>query len=84
MKDGSLNNVTFLTNDFDRALYFYKYKLNTTGQNFNIVNSIKNIHCNSAVIVSDNIMKEALKSSYNVIVLDSLQSAYKFEVKGLK
>lgn len=83
-KNNALNGVVFLTPDFDRALYFYKYKLNTKGLDFQITKSIDSIQSNSTVIVANDSLKLALTKKFDCQMVDSLQSAIKFNIKALK
>jgi 4-amino-4-deoxy-L-arabinose transferase-like glycosyltransferase len=83
-KNNALNGVVFLTPDFDRALYFYKYKLNTKGLDFQITKSIDDIQNNTSVIVANDSLKLALTKKFDCQMVDSLQSAIKFNIKALK
>ncbi len=83
-KNNALNDIVFLTPDFDRALYFYKYKLNTKGLDFQITKSIDDIQNNTTVIVANDSLKLALTKKFDCQTVDSLQSAIKFNIKALK
>lgn len=83
-KNNSLNGVFFLTSDFDRALYFYKYKLNARGLDFQITNSVDNLQANTNVIVANDSLKMALTKKYDCQIVDSVQSATKFNIKAAK
>jgi 4-amino-4-deoxy-L-arabinose transferase-like glycosyltransferase len=76
----SLNEVTFLTNYFDRPLYFYKYKLNTKGMDFKIVNSIDSLKENSLVIVAEDSLKMTLLKKYKGIILEEYKSVLKVKI----
>lgn len=80
----SLNNTIFFTDNYDRALYFYKYKLNTKGLDFQITKSIDDIQNNTTVIVANDSLKLALNKKFDCQIVDSLQSAIKFNIKSLK
>ena len=80
-KNNSLNAVIFLTTDFDRSLYFYKYRYNSKGLDFQITKDLKSIKNNSTVIVADDSLKLILTSKFNYQIVDSLQSAVKFQLK---
>lgn len=83
-KDGSLKNTTFLVKDYDRSLFFYKYKLQEKGLDFEIGNSTENLKTNSFVIVSDDSLKKEVMSRYLFAISDSIQTAWKVEIKGIK
>ncbi|MCF8424081.1 MAG: glycosyltransferase family 39 protein [Bacteroidia bacterium] len=83
-KNNALKDIVFLTPDFDRALYFYKYKLNTKGMDFQITQSIDGIQNNTTVIVANDSLKLALTQKFDCQMVDSLQSAIKFNIKALK
>jgi 4-amino-4-deoxy-L-arabinose transferase-like glycosyltransferase len=83
-KDNSLNGVVFLTPDFDRALYFYKYKLNTKGLDFTIQTDATGLKNNSTVIVANDSLKYILISNYNCKLIDSINSAVKINITTLK
>ncbi len=76
----SLDKVTFLTNYFDRPLYFYKYKLNANGMDFKVVNSIDSLKENSVVIVAEDSLKDALLKRYKTTLLDEYQSVLKVKI----
>lgn len=82
--NNNLNNTSFITNDYDRSLYFYKYKLNTQGQNFNIITSCQNLNPNDEIIVESSSIKKQIDTLYNYSVIDSLQSVLKIKILSLK
>ncbi len=77
---GTLNQVTFLTMYFDRPLYFYKYKLNAKGMDFNITNSVDSLKENSVVIVAEDSLKNRLLNKYNPIILEEYKSELKVRI----
>lgn len=83
-KTSILDKTIFITNNFDRPLYFYKYYLNTKSKNFSIQNHINSINENQVVIVSEDSLKTALKKNYNFIVLDSMGSVQRIQIKTTK
>lgn len=83
-KNTSLNNTVFFTNDYDRPLFFYKYKLNTKGMNFNITHSLNTINLNDIVIVSEDTLKILLNQKFNLQTVDSFNSVLKVKVHSLK
>lgn len=83
-KDGSLNNTVFLVKDYDRSVFFYKYKLNEKGQDFKVSRSATDLNVNSFVIVADDSLKKEVMSKYQFAISDSIQSAWKIEIKGIK
>jgi 4-amino-4-deoxy-L-arabinose transferase-like glycosyltransferase len=83
-KNTSLNNVVFLTTDYDRALYFYKYKQNTKGSDFQITTDAGSIKNNSTIIVANDSLKHLLFKNFNYEIVDSLKSAIKINITSLK
>ena len=83
-KDGSLKNTTFLVKGYDRSLFFYKYKLHEQGLDFEVSHSTENLEVNSFVIVSDDSLKKEMMNRYQFALSDSLQTAWKLEIKGVK
>jgi 4-amino-4-deoxy-L-arabinose transferase-like glycosyltransferase len=83
-KNNSLNGTIFLMNGYDRALYFYKYKMNSKGLNFKVVNSIDSIFVTNTIIVANDSLKRCLTTKYNLQVIDSINSALKVNIVSLK
>lgn len=83
-KTSVLNGTTFITNVFDRPLFFYKYYLNTKSQDFSIQNHINSIKENQIIIVSDDSLKIALKNKYNYTILDSIKSVQRIQITGIR
>lgn len=83
-KNNSLNGAIFLTSGFDRGLYFYKYKLNSKGMDFQIARSIDDLQINTIVIVANDSLKLALTKKFDCQIIDSIQSASKFKIKSIK
>ncbi len=83
-KNHSLDKTIFLTSEFDRPLYFYKYLLNTKGLDFQITTSINNLKVNDIVIVSQDSLKKLLTSRYNTNVIDSYKSILKFQINNIR
>lgn len=81
--NNSLSGAIFLTTDFDRALYFYKYKLNDRGLDFKVEKDINSISPNSIIIVSNDSLKLLLKAKFDCQSIDSLQSVIKFRIKSI-
>jgi len=80
----SLNKTIFLTSEFDRPLYFYKYLLNNKGLNFQITTSINNLRENDIVIVSQDSLKNLLTDRYDTKIIDSYKSILKFQINNPK
>jgi len=76
----SLNNVTFLTIYNDRPLYFYKYKLNAKGLDFNVTNSLDSLKENNLVIVAEDSLKNAVLKKYKCIIIDEYKSVLKVKI----
>lgn len=76
----SLDKVIFLTNYFDRPLYFYKYKLNVKGMDFKVVNSLDSLKENSVVIVAEDSLKNALLKKYKANILEEYKSVLKVKI----
>ena len=83
-KNSSLNNVVFFTTDYDRALYFYKYKQNTKGSDFQITTDVASIKINSTIIVANDSLKHLIFKNFNCEIVDSLKSAIKINITTLK
>jgi len=78
--DQSLNGVIFLTNYFDRSLYFYKYSLNTKGLDFTLTNTIEGLKENSIVVVAEDSLKKALLNRYKTTTLDEYGTVLKVKI----
>ncbi|HXU28531.1 MAG TPA: glycosyltransferase family 39 protein [Bacteroidia bacterium] len=76
----SLNGIIFLTEYFDRPLYFYKYRLNTKGEDFTLTNSIDNLKENSIVVVAEDSLKTALLKRYKTTTLDEYRTVLKVKI----
>lgn len=83
-KNTSLNSTVFLTHNYDRALFFYKYKLNTKGMDFKITHSEQSLNPNDIVLVAEDSLKIVLKQKYNIQTIDSFTSVLKVKIKSLK
>lgn len=76
----SLNGVVFLTNYFDRPLYFYKYRLNAMGLDFKLINSLDNLKESDIVIVAEDSLKNVLLNRYKTVVLDKYRTVLKIKI----
>lgn len=76
----SLDKVTFLTMYFDRSLYFYKYKLNARGLNFNVTNCLDSLKENSIIIVAEDSLKNAVLKKYKTSIIDEYKSVLKLKI----
>ena len=79
-KNQSLNGVIFLTNYYERSLYFYKYRLNTKGQDFTITNSIDNLKENNIVVVAEDSLKNELLKRLKTKTLDEYRTVLKVKI----
>lgn len=82
--NNSLQNTIFLTDVIDRALYFYKYKLNTEGKDFKVTSFPETIQTNDIVIVSSDPLKDLLMNKYNTTIIESYKEVVKLKVNDLK
>jgi 4-amino-4-deoxy-L-arabinose transferase-like glycosyltransferase len=76
----SLNGVVFITNYFDRSLYFYKYRLNSKGLDFTVTNTIEGLKENSVVVVAEDSLKAALLTRYKTTTLDEYRTVLKVKI----
>jgi 4-amino-4-deoxy-L-arabinose transferase-like glycosyltransferase len=82
MGNASLNHTLFYTNDYDRGLLFYKYRLNEQGMDFKIVNSTDSLQINDVIVVADDSLKSVLLKKFDVDVIDSLFYTSTFKIKA--
>lgn len=83
-ENGSLNHTLFYTDEYDRGLLFYKYKLNEHGMDFKIIDSTDSLQMNDIVIVAHGSLRSTLLKKFDVDVIDSLNYTSKFRIKALR
>ncbi|HNZ44141.1 MAG TPA: hypothetical protein PKN41_12480, partial [Bacteroidales bacterium] len=76
-----LNGIKVYHAGYHGSLLFYKYKLQESGQQINIVRAA-NFNLYDKVLVSSDSLKDIVKGSYRYSIIDTYDNAELIEIKG--